>query len=270
MLEPFTEAVAQVLSDLRRTLGCRALWKDALPALGWELGHECTIHLHPYCQAVKAVPARLARCLHEDDPQPTEKSGQAPRLRICHAGVAEVVAPVLVGDAWIGTLFVGPFLARDCQPLHLAGANTLPRVEPERALAAARLAVRLLSGLDRERARSRAAHGLRPDAPPAIAAAVARIHAQPRIDLRAYVVAREVGLSPSRFVHAFATAAGAGFGVVLRRAVMARARELLGDGRSVQDTATALGFASAAAFSVAFRRAHRCPPATFKRSLLGP
>lgn len=269
MLDPFTSALAEALDGLGQTLGCLAIWKDAARALSWNLGQERTLHLHAFCRAVKAAPGRFARCLHEDNPGPADfpSDRRAPRLRICHAGVAEVLAPVFAGPDYVGCVFVGPFRCPGCRPLRLPAAADLPELPVARVLAATRLFTALVVHLDRERAQQRAVSGLRQNTPPAIAEAFRILHGEARNDLRAFVVARRVGLSSSRFVHGFKEAAGDTWSAVLRRAVMQRARDLLSRGEPIQDVASALGFASASAFSTAFRRVHLCAPSLFRQHL---
>ena len=72
-------------------------------------------------------------------------------------------------------------------------------------------------------------------------------------------VARRVATSPRQLQRVFAEVAGTSFSDHLREVRLAR--ELLRrDPRTVAEIAGAVGYGSASAFSVAFRRRHGVPP----------
>jgi transcriptional regulator GlxA family with amidase domain len=74
-------------------------------------------------------------------------------------------------------------------------------------------------------------------------------------------VARRVATSPRQLQRVFAEVAGTSFSDHLREVRLARGRELLRrDPRTVAEIAGAVGYGSASAFSVAFRRRHGVPP----------
>jgi AraC family transcriptional regulator, regulatory protein of adaptative response / methylphosphotriester-DNA alkyltransferase methyltransferase len=79
-------------------------------------------------------------------------------------------------------------------------------------------------------------------------------------------VARQIATSRRQLQRSFSEAGGTSFRRELQRIRMARAAELLHDGRlSVQEVAAAVGYRQAAQFAKAFRRSHGAPPSSFRR-----
>lgn len=100
----------------------------------------------------------------------------------------------------------------------------------------------------------------------AVAAALLLVHAEPSHAWTSASLARRVGLSRSSFCARFASAMGCGPAHYVTRARMEHAAHLLGQGTaSIEQVAGLVGYASASAFSVAFRRWHGTSPARFVR-----
>jgi AraC family transcriptional regulator, regulatory protein of adaptative response / methylphosphotriester-DNA alkyltransferase methyltransferase len=79
-------------------------------------------------------------------------------------------------------------------------------------------------------------------------------------------VARQIATSRRQLQRSFSEVGGTSFRRELQRIRMARAAELLHDGRlSVQEVAAAVGYRQAAQFAKAFRRSHGAPPSSFRR-----
>ena len=104
----------------------------------------------------------------------------------------------------------------------------------------------------------------------AVAAAVLLVHAEPAHPWTASRLARRVGLSRSSFCVRFAEAMGCGPARHVQRVRMEHAAYLLAHEAhgpsSIEATARKVGYASASAFSVAFRRWHGSSPARFARA----
>jgi AraC-like DNA-binding protein len=101
----------------------------------------------------------------------------------------------------------------------------------------------------------------------AVAAAILLVHADPSGPWTSGSLARRVGLSRSSFCARFGSAMGCGPAHYVARARMEHAAHLLAQGAgSIEQIAEAVGYASASAFSVAFRRWHGTSPARFSRS----
>jgi len=80
-------------------------------------------------------------------------------------------------------------------------------------------------------------------------------------------LARACGMSERSFVRRFKETTGQGIGSYVRDAKIARARQLLSEGkRGIKEIAYETGFADASSFSFAFRRATGQTPRQFRRS----
>jgi AraC family transcriptional regulator, regulatory protein of adaptative response / methylphosphotriester-DNA alkyltransferase methyltransferase len=81
------------------------------------------------------------------------------------------------------------------------------------------------------------------------------------------VVARKIATSRRQLQRSFSEVGGTSFRRELQRIRMARAADLLYEGRlSVQEVAAAVGYRQAAQFAKAFRRSHGAPPSSFRRT----
>ena len=100
----------------------------------------------------------------------------------------------------------------------------------------------------------------------AVAAAVLLVHADPSRVWTSATLARQVGLSRSAFCARFASAMGSGPAHYVTQARMEHAAHLLIETTgSIEQVAGLVGYGSASAFSVAFRRWHGTSPARFGR-----
>jgi AraC family transcriptional regulator, regulatory protein of adaptative response / methylphosphotriester-DNA alkyltransferase methyltransferase len=80
-------------------------------------------------------------------------------------------------------------------------------------------------------------------------------------------VAHEIATSRRQLQRSLSETGGTSFRRELQRVRMARAAELLHEGRlSVQEVAAAVGYRQAAQFAKAFRRSYGAPPSSFRRS----
>ena len=104
------------------------------------------------------------------------------------------------------------------------------------------------------------------DPSPAIAKAMALLDAAMAAPPRMETVARTVGLGPARFHALFLAEVGCTPGDHLMRQRIARAQGMLRAGALINDVARAVGFATRAHFSNAFRRYTGEPPAAWLAS----
>ncbi len=245
----FAAMITVLCTDLQRASGCRLVWKDADRPIDAALPESVKRHVSRACLAAKAGAAGLARCRLADDHDEARwrAAGWAGRWRTCHAGVCELVLPVRDGAVWLGTLFVG-------------GTRDRARAE-----AAARLAVAAILTAAPSRGPAQALARAAAARSQAVAEAVALLERRPDARLRAAAVARSVGLSRSRFAHAFAAVVGEPFVRYRARRVAAEAARLLATtDLPVGAIAGRLGYASPEYFAQSFRRMHGCTPKDFR------
>jgi AraC-like DNA-binding protein len=265
MSRSFADALRMVAADLRLACGVEVVWKDADPAWWARLPRAVSQHRNPHCLAVKGDRIRLGRCIGEDGLEAGDfADGEAYRVRSCPFGVCEVLVPIRAGGLYHGCCLVGPWRGTPAPAGLIATHARLPAFPgAARAAAIARVVATALAPLAAERTAALAAESAADD--PLMAQACAWIEAHLDAGLRVRAVAQAVGLSPSRFVHRFATASRTPFGPYLRRRLMEEAARRLATGtQGVGAVAADLGFASHTRFSAAFRRQHGCTPSAFR------
>jgi len=246
----FHSLIPALLADLQLASGCRLVWKDADRAIDALLPETASRHSTRVCLATKAGAVGMARCrlADEHDEARWRASGWVGGWRTCHAGVCELVLPVRDGTVYLGTLFVAGSRARAEAAGRLAASAIVaaaPARGPARALALATTA------------RSQA-----------VVEAIALLERRPDARLRAAAVARSVGLSRSRFAHAFAEVVGEPFVRYRARRVAAEAARLLAATTlPVAGIAARLGYPSPEYLAQAFRRLHGRSPSAFRRSV---
>ncbi len=81
-------------------------------------------------------------------------------------------------------------------------------------------------------------------------------------------IAREVGISPFHFIRLFAAVFGITPHQLRKRERLARARQLLAEGRAVTDVCLDLGFSSLGSFSSAFKARLGESPASYRQRAL--
>jgi AraC-like DNA-binding protein len=260
----FVDALRTAIADLELTCGVRVLWKDGDPRWWSRLPAELSQHRNPHCLAVKADARRLGRCIGIDGLEEGDfPTGQPWLLRSCPFGVCEVVVPIRAGGIYHGCCMVGPWRGEVSETVPPSHAGLQPCPPAARLAAIARLVAAVFTPLVADRTAQRAAESARDDV--LMAQARAWIEANLAAGLRVPAAARAVGLSPSRFVHRFATACGTPFGPYLRRRLMEEAARRLASGdQAVGAVAAGLGFASPTRFAVAFRQQHGCTPSRFR------
>jgi AraC-like DNA-binding protein len=256
-------------ADLRCLTGARLLWKPNDSGAGVGLAEAHTVHLESYCLRVKADPARLARCRRCDNLTAADwQSEEGPRWRTCPFGVRELVVPIRREGTYVGCALLGAWRDPAAKPLPAARAEwaQLPAAaDAATVMAAGRLVAPHLAALaglqDAEQLRRRCEQ--RGDA--VIVQALHLIESQLLVTLRAEVVAAQVGLSTSRFLHRFAAATGESFGrhLALRLAETA-AKRLVESQDTVAAIGLDLGWTRHSAFSAAFRRALGCTPSAYR------
>lgn len=252
---------------------------DPAGGLRGALGAERGIHRHRGCILAKGA-GRLDDCLAFDVERTRRDLAELPdgRVQICHAGLVECVVPILRDGRVAAVLFAGPWWpARDLRPHAVDERRTrwppgasplrLPRLDAERAWL-------LLEALRQLRARLEqwmAAHpapaaGRRPRTADDRRAQVLdylRAHHQDGASLT--VLARCLGVSPSRCAHVVRAVCGAGFSELLMRQRLETARDLLArTSLPVGRVLAAAGFRNRSHFHAAFRRRFGVTPSRWR------
>jgi len=243
--------------------------------------HKCN-----FCETVKSTDAGMAACMACDARDGNKRAGQERRTFKwrCHAGLEEVLVPVLLEDRHAGTLFGGqarPAKLREAQRRRIEahwrklGLN----VDKLRTLYAARpvhdgknldALGRLLAALA-ERVAQRAAtaaltraYEAEKDTPVKQALALMAQHVAKPLSLSE--IAKRVHLSPSRLSHLFTQREGASFRECLLKLRIERAKELLsGTPLPVAEVAARVGYEDPNFFSRIFSKKTGHAPRAYRR-----
>jgi AraC-like DNA-binding protein len=250
-------SLASLVDAIAAISGCSIVWKSrhgavqALPQPFQRLG----IHGCAFCMRVKGRRARLAQCIADDVELVMRRcDGKTrPFVKTCHAGVSELVVPLLRGSVFSGALFCGVWKARAACPYQDCGRQfaglPLARQVPLQHLSVlmeqlGAWTVERVWGTDVPTA-----------ADPRVQKVLDRLSGEP---LKAYSIpdlARDVFLSPSRLQHLFVSQVGTPLNRYLTRLRLERAPQLIVcTGLPLHAVARETGYENYAYFSTLVRR----------------
>lgn len=257
------DGIGNDLAALARLAGVPVLWRCATSGEPWQrLPEERTLHLNPCCMAVKREPLRWGRCRVQESTALEDaclRHGRAWSKR-CHAGLVELVVPVLSDGRYLGALIAGPWREGrgSAYPDMAASHAALPPADERRQADLSRcleLLARRIAGLD--------------DAPPPLDARVTRalawIDGHFRSRFSAAAAARAAGLSTSRLAHLVREQTGSSLQehLTIRRVAEAR-RLLMSSDLALSAVAAEAGFADQSHLGLVFRRLTGMTPARFR------
>jgi len=221
-------------------------------------------HSHAFCRGVKRDREDL--CYRDDFKRANARAGtlRRPYIKRCHAGVTELVVPVMLDGEHAGTVFAGPVSLRDEQPpAGSLGIETRSRAQLMRlgkvisviagfaAQAGEALRLQELEGQSRSEPVRQALRY------------AARNYSRP---LTVEDAAREVFLSGSRFAHVFSEEMGVPFHHYLAALRISRAKSLLANSSMrVIDVAARCGFCNQNYFASVFKQKTGRTPREYRR-----
>jgi AraC-like DNA-binding protein len=264
-----TEEVIGMVEALSRVSGVGITWKWFIEPESRLLPRSISNHNNVFCDAVKEC-TNPELCKRDDIYRfaPGNAVPRAPFLKTCHAGVTEMLVPVLRGADCVGMLYAGP-VRTPKSACPCAGAR---RAMGELPLLDRRLLndiAEVLGFVARRLDGSPLDTGV-PAAgalDPRMAQAIRHIEQHLAEPLRAGEIARACALSPSRFMHVFSSAVGTPFSSYVVQRRMARARRLLVQSDlSIGDVGRACGYASQDYFSAAFTRTNGVSASAYRRA----
>jgi AraC-like DNA-binding protein len=232
---------------------------------GARLPKGMRMHSHPFCANVKLD--RQDLCYRDDFRRANARAGKLrrPFVKRCHAGVSELVVPILLAGEHVGTIFAGPVrLKGEKSPKPAADLSLRSRAELMRlgkvvsviagfaAQAAEALAIQELEGRARSEPVRRALRFAAENYPRAITVENA---------------AREVFLSASRFAHVFSKEMGIPFHRYLAALRISRAKSLLSSSSMrIIDVAARCGFCNQNYFAGVFKKETGKTPREYRRA----
>ncbi|MCZ7646375.1 MAG: PocR ligand-binding domain-containing protein [Planctomycetota bacterium] len=243
-------------------------------------------HMTPFCDGLKRTQEGAAACIACDAKRAHLKAAKAgkPVAWRCHAGLTEILVPVVGDGQHLGTIFGGQAVPPGVgaaeravlrkrwaklghDPAHMERLfNRQPKAEPGRFAAFARI----LGGVAEQAAKRAAsaaivrAQASEKRAPVARAMALMVEHLAEPLSLEE--IARHVHLSPSRLSHLFTQQEGESFRDRLLRLRIERAKALLGSTPlPVHEVAARVGYADPNFFSRIFSEKAGLSPREYRR-----
>ena len=230
--------------------------------------HSCA-----YCQAVKRTPEGKRLCHHTDVVEAAAEARRIrrPFLRHCHAGVSEVIVPVLNGSELVAVIFVGQVFSRPNAGLTAIPATArkrVPVVHPKRLMAIAtlvdlffrtnRVIVESLTDLNRP-----SQFG-----PRKLMETLNWLQPQLCSNISVTQAARHAGISVSHFEHLFKLHMGVSLSEWRRLQRLRSAKHLLTETNlKVREIAAQVGYHDAAYFHRLFKQAEGISPQAFRKAI---
>lgn len=255
--------IGRDLASISRLAGVPVLWRCAVSGEPWRrIPEERTLHLNPCCLAVKADPLRWGRCRVQESTTLEEESLRrgGPWTKRCHAGLTELVVPVLAEGRLLGTLLAGPW--RDGPGIVYREITTTRAALPafdERRQADLTRCLELLARRIASLGEAAPASDIRVDR------ALAWINGHFRGRFSAAAAAHAAGISASRLAHLVRAQTGSTLQehLAVRRVAEAR-RLLMASDMALSDVASESGFADQSHLGLVFRRLTGMTPRRFR------
>jgi len=257
------------LGSYERWTGLRVCVHDLLGDLAPAIDPARVMHSGPFCAVAKRSP-HAWRCpaFDVDQLRPRLASLSEGRIHRCHAGLVELVVPVLEDGEPLAVLFAGQRLASGWTPDYSAPPSGVPLPKGVPSVSAEQ-AQQYLEGLRQLAARLRLWLRERsaPRGEPSRAVRIRRLiqerHDQP---LRLADVAGHLGVSPSRAAHLVREETGESWTSLLTAARLATACRLLHHtDLPVTEVALRSGFGDQAHFHRVFRRHFATTPHRYRK-----
>ena len=265
--------IVDVITALSRLGETNVTWKWFSVPDGELIGRSVSLHCNSFCDAVKAC-GYGKRCARDDifafanrGDVPTR-----PHLKHCHAGVTELVVPIMRNRECAGLFYAGPWRFRRKRCTYPGAEDAWRRLgyhDPGLAGALGRALHFLARRLGADSASlmgpsPRVSHAGEP-----MEVAIRYIDEHCAEHVTVADVAQMCCLSPSRLMHVFKEKLGRTFTAVLTERRLARARNLLAHSElPVGAVGRQCGYPNQDYFSTVFRKVHGCAPREYRRRAL--
>ncbi len=222
------------------------------------------MHSHPFCQRVKRD--RQPACYRDDFHKANARAGKLrrPFVKRCHAGVSELVVPILLGGEHAGTIFAGPvtlkseMLSPGAPKLEVRSRTELERIGK---------VISVIAGFAAQAAEALAIQELEGKARSEPVRRALRFAAENYSEgITVEDAAGKVFLSASRFAHVFSEEMGIPFHRYLGTLRISRAKSLLASSSMrVIDVAARCGFCNQNYFASVFKTETGKTPREYRR-----
>ena len=243
-------------------------------------------HRSDFCALIRSAEGGQEACTASDVVGATEDAGRRgePFLHVCHAGLRELVIPVLYRGEQVATVFCGQAIVDGCPAESTAWLSkraaqlgldaqaakrvrdALPRISEDKLVQIGRMLFLALNHLAETEGRTALERALALERSEAIRSAVIHVDHHFQEPLRVEDMARRVSLTPAYFSRLFHKVTGMTFVDYLTQRRIAEAKELLkSTTMRVIDVAFAVGYGDQSYFGRRFRQITGQTPTTFRR-----
>ena len=263
--------ISLLLEAVTTLTGMAVVWKKPTGRAEETLSPHQSLHCNSFCKKIKSRKELVRKCSANDCERVMKKSGdlRKPFVNECHAGVAELILPVVVNNALDSVLFMGPFKTGGSRCVHgfarkeydLLTQPSRKRFKAVETLFAvlARFIVERKEIFVREQIIAKARNKK-------IQTALAFIDSNFHKTISASDAARECGLSVSRFVHLFKQECGLGFSEYMTVRKVDESKKLLADtDLKIFEVASQCGYANQSYFGLVFKKVTGTSPAGYRR-----
>jgi len=244
-------------------------------------------HRSAFCALVRSTPSGEQGCQESDVIGATEEAAEraGPFLHVCHAGLMEVVMPVLYRGEQVATVFCGQCLAEGCPAedldwlaaqARLLGLDAreaaraqaeLPRISQAKLVQIGKMLFLALNHLAETEGRAALERALALERRRPVRRAMAYIDQHFADSIRLDDVARVVHVTPAYFSRLFHKTTGATFVSYLTQRRIAEAKVLLkSTAMAMSDVAFAVGYGDQSYFGRKFKQVTGQTPSTFRKA----
>jgi len=269
--DPTGKKAVAYLRAVSEAIGVPVLWKTVRAYNAYRIPSEMHDHCNPFCRGVKAHQSLVRRCaeIHRTELFRADRDEKAPALRRCHAGVYEIVVPVLSEGRSVGVLYAGPWRMEEepCIPQAMEKEYlSLPQYDDTQG-ETARLLLELVahwisaSGIDSDQGHNPGQGDSR------IEKVKTLLSRSPGRLKSAEEAAATVCLSRFRFLHLFKESEGVSYGAYCKALRIDFAKNLLlGTRLSITEISSMCGYGDPNNFSSGFHAHVGVSPTVFRRS----
>ncbi|MBM4050112.1 MAG: helix-turn-helix domain-containing protein [Planctomycetes bacterium] len=244
-------------------------------------------HRSEFCTLIRGTEAGSKGCTASDVEEATQEAGRRgePFLHVCHAGLMEVVMPVVYRGEHVATVFCGQAIVEGCPAAdvkwltkragelgigldHVMPAyEALPRISQEKLVQIGRLLFLALNQLAESESRAALDRALALERNEAVRSAIAYVEEHFRDPLGIEALARHVHLTPAYLSRLFRKTTGMTFTDYLTQRRVAEAKELLRTtAMKVSDVAFEVGYSHQSYLGRKFRQVTGHTPVAYRRA----
>lgn len=267
-----TDPIFEFLTGFRALTNTYTIFRTANETNNGLYPSYC-FHYSPFCLALKNDQELLVKC-KEDCAQKAlnkAKSSDKPFVKTCHAGVKDIVCPIYSNGIYKGSLFIGPYGINKTMNNKIMDDlyKRLPVFSGSYQKAAEKLFSSFSVFLMNESEKILLSSAERGTGNEKIQKAFAQINAGLSSKLSAGTLAKECGLSTSRFIHLFKEKTGYSLTNYIVKMRLEKAKTILSAGNlKISEIALECGYSNQNYFSLAFKKYTGMSPTKYKEAFV--